>query len=52
MEFEPETEPELGVALPEKEPSQLYELLQSAMDGLFPSDQKLEELIDRWESMP
>ena len=50
--MEPETEPEFGGAVPEKEPSPLFELLQSAMDGVFPSDQKLEELIDRWERMP
>ncbi len=28
------------------------ELLQRAFDGVFPSEQRLEEFLDRWERLP
>ena len=28
------------------------EVLQRALDGLFPTEKKLEEFLDRWERMP
>lgn len=40
------------VSEPSPPSSEWMELLQAAFDGVFPTDQKLEELIDRMEGMP
>ena len=50
--MEPENEPQIVDTVEQQDVLPLIELLQSAVDGVFPSDQKLEELIDRWEGMP